>query len=77
MNKPNYPTLPAIMKARKKEVKIIDLESLAIDKPESRMEILELKNAVEQRGAKELKGSPQEAVGELIRILREEVKVLP
>ena len=76
LNKPSYPTLPAIMKARKKEVKIIDLESLAIEEPVSRMEILELKPAVEAREAKELKGPPQEAVAELIRILREEVKVL-
>jgi electron transfer flavoprotein alpha/beta subunit len=65
------------MKARKKEVKIIDLKSLPIDKPVSRMEILELKTAVEEREAKELKGPAEEAVGELIRILREEAKVLP
>ena len=77
LNKPTYPTLPAIMKARKKEVKMVDLESLAIEKPVSSMEILELKPAVEARGAKELKGPAQEAVGELIRILREEAKVLP
>jgi len=77
LNKPTYPTLPAIMKARKKEVKIIDLKSLAIEKPVSSMEILELKSAVEARGAKELKGPTEEAVGELIRILREEAKVLP
>jgi electron transfer flavoprotein beta subunit len=76
LNKPSYPTLPAIMKARKKEVKIIDLKSLAIENPVSSMEILELKPAVEEREAIELKGPPQEAVGELIRILREEVKVL-
>jgi electron transfer flavoprotein beta subunit len=77
LNKPNYPTLPAIMKARKKEVKVLDLKSLPIEKPVSSMEIIELKPAVEARGAKELKGSPKEAVGELIRILREEAKVLP
>ena len=76
LNLPSYPTLPAIMKARKKEVKIIELESLAIEQPVSRMEIRELTPAVEARGAKELKGPPQEAVAELIRILREEAKVL-
>ena len=76
LNKPSYPTLPAIMKARKKEVKIIELESLGIEKPVSRMEILELTPAVEAREAKELKGPPQEAIAELIRILREDAKVL-
>jgi electron transfer flavoprotein beta subunit len=77
LNKPSYPTLPAIMKARKKEVKIIDVKSLAIEKPLSSMEIVELKPAVEERVAKELKGPPEAAVAELIRILREEAKVLP
>ena len=76
LNKPSYPTLPAIMKARKKEVKIIDLKSLFFGQPVSRMEIVELTPAVEARAAKELKGPPQEAVAELIRILREDVKVL-
>jgi len=76
LNKPSYPTLPAIMKARKKAVKIVDAKSLAIETTVSSMEILELKPAVEERGAKELKGPPQEAVAELIRILREEAKVL-
>ena len=76
LNKPTYPTLPAIMKARKKEVKIIDLKSRPSEKPVSSMERLELKPAVEARAAKELKGPAEEAVGELIRILREEAKVL-
>ena len=76
LNKPSYPTLPAIMKARKKEVKIIDLKDLAIEMPASSMEILELQPAVEDRVAKELVGPPEAAAGELIRILREEVKVL-
>ena len=77
LNKPTYPTLPAIMKARKKEVKIVDLSSLAIKQPVSSMDIVELKPAVEKREAKELTGPPEAAVGELIRILREEAKVLP
>ena len=58
-------------------MKIVDLKSLDIEKPVSSMEILELKPAVEARGAKELKGPPEAAVGELMRILREESKVLP
>jgi electron transfer flavoprotein beta subunit len=76
LNTPSYPTLPAIMKAKKKEVKIIDLESLAIEKPMSSIEILELKPAVEERISKELKGQPEEVVMQLIRVLREEAKVL-
>jgi electron transfer flavoprotein beta subunit len=77
LNTPTYPTLPAIMKARKKEVRIIELDSLAVEKPASSVEIRELKPAVEQRKAKELKGQPQEVVRQLVQILREEAKVLP
>ena len=76
LNKPSYPTLPAIIKARKKEVKQIDLHSLNITKPVGSIEILELKPAVEERRPQEVKGSPEEIAGELVRILREEAKIL-
>ena len=76
LNKPSYPTLPDIMHAKKKEVKIIDLENLDFEKPVSRTEILELKPAVEKRSPKELKGPPVEVVTQLIQVLREEGKVL-
>ena len=77
LNKPSYPTLPAIMKSKKKEVKKIDLTSLNLEKPVGRVDILELKPAVEERKAKELSGSPEEIAAEIIRILREEAKVIP
>jgi electron transfer flavoprotein beta subunit len=76
LNKPSYPTLPAIIKARKKEVKQIDLQSLNIEKPAGSIEILELKPAVEERHPQEVKGSPDEVAGELVRILQEEAKVI-
>ncbi len=76
LNKPSYPTLPAIIKARKKEVTQIDLHSLNIAKPAGSIEILELKPAIEERRPQEVKGSPEEIAGELVRILREEAKIL-
>ena len=76
LNKPSYPTLPAIIKARKKEVKQIDLQSLNPAKPAGRIEIIELKPAVEERRPLEIKGTPEEIAGELVRILREEAKVI-
>jgi electron transfer flavoprotein beta subunit len=77
LNKPSYPTLPAIMKARKKEVKKIDLINLNLETPAGRVDILELTPAAEERHAKELKGSPVEIAEEIYRILREEAKVIP
>lgn len=77
LNTPTYPTLPAIMKARKKEVRIIEWDRLAVEKPAGGVEIRELKPSVEQRASKELKGQPQEVARQVVQILREEAKVLP
>jgi len=77
LNRPNYPTLPAIMKARKKEIKQIDLEDLNFQKPAGRVEILELKPAAEGRQPKELSGTPDEVAVEIVRILQEEARVIP
>jgi len=76
LNKPSYPTLPAIIKARKKELQQIDLQSLNIERPAGRIEILELKPAVEERQPQEIKGKPEEIAGEIVRILQEEAKII-
>ena len=76
LNKPSYPTLPAIIKARKKEVQQIYLQSLNIAKPAGSIEILELKPAVEERRPQEVKGAPEEIADELVRILQEEAKII-
>jgi electron transfer flavoprotein beta subunit len=76
LNKPSYPTLPAIIKARKKKVEQIDFQSLNIEKPAARIEILELKPAVEARKPQEIKGTSEEIADELVRILRDEAKVI-
>ena len=75
LNKPSYPTLPAIIKARKKEVQQIDFQSMNIEKPAGGIEILELKPAVEERRPQEIKGTPKEIAGAIVRILQEEAKI--
>jgi electron transfer flavoprotein beta subunit len=77
LNKPTYPTLPAIMKARRKEIKQIDLVDLNFEKPAGRVEILELTPAVEERRPVELTGTPDEVADEIVRILKEEARILP
>ncbi len=77
LNRPTYPTLPAIMKARKKKIKQIDLADLEFEKPAGRIELLELKPAVEKRQPSELTGTPEEVASEIVRILKEEARVLP
>jgi electron transfer flavoprotein beta subunit len=76
LNKPNYPTLPDIMKARKKEIKQVDLKDLGFGKPTGRVEALELKPAVEDRQPKEITGTPDEVAVKVVRILKEEARVL-
>ena len=76
LNKPSYPTLPAIIKARKKELKQIDWPSLNVNMPAGRLEILELKPALDERRPRELKGSAEAIAEEIVRILREEAKVI-
>jgi len=76
LNKPNYPTLPAIMKARKKEIKEIDIKDLGLGKPSGRVDLIELTPAVEERRPRELSGKPEEVAGEIFRILKEEARVL-
>jgi electron transfer flavoprotein beta subunit len=75
LNTPKYPTFPEIVKSRKKEVKKIDLAALGIPTPTSRMEIIELKPAVENRAPKALAGSPAEIARQLVAILKEEARV--
>ena len=76
LNKPKYPTFMDIRKAKKKEIKQIELDSLPIEKAAAHMAVLELKPAVEQRQPSEIKGPPEEAVQQLIQVLREEAKVI-
>jgi electron transfer flavoprotein beta subunit len=76
LNTPQYPTFMDIRNAKKKEVKQIDLEDLNFEKSAAGMEILELKAAVENRQAKEIKGQPEEIVRQLIEVLRQEAKVI-
>jgi electron transfer flavoprotein beta subunit len=76
LNQPRYPTLPDIMKARKKPIRSVALNSLELDTPAGGMEIVELRPAVDERRGKIIAGSPEEAVRELILLLKEEARVI-
>ena len=75
LNEPRYPKLPDIMKAKKKEIKQINLGDLGLDSASAQTEILNLEAVPERGDARILEGSPREAVEELVRILKEEEKV--
>ncbi len=76
LNEPRYPKLPDIMKAKKKEIKQIDLADLGLDPAAPLTEIVHLEAVPERGQARMMKGSTREAVEELVKILKEEEKVL-
>jgi electron transfer flavoprotein beta subunit len=75
LNEPRYPKLPDVMKAKKKDVKQISLADLGLELKNA-TELVALEAVPERAGAKVIGGSVKEAVAELVRILREEEKVL-
>lgn len=76
INNPKYPTFPDIVKARKKEVKKVDLESLGLEKPAGEMTILQLAPALEDRNPKPLAGSATDIARRIVDILKTEAKVI-
>ncbi len=72
LNEPRYPKLPDILKAKKKEIKQIDISTLDIDVDSGNTEILELEPVPERSEAKMIDGSPREAAEKLVVILKAE-----
>ncbi len=76
LNEPRYPKFPAIMKAKKKEIKEIELSSLGLNDTKSMVTIEKLELVPERSGAKMIEGSPDEQAAKLVEILKLEEKVL-
>jgi electron transfer flavoprotein beta subunit len=76
LNEPRYPKFPDIMKAKKKEIKTLSINDLGIDLDAACSKLLKLEKAPERTGAKMLGGDIRQAMEELVRILKEEEKVL-
>jgi len=76
LNNPRDPTLPQLLKARRKPVETLAWDSLGIEAPKGGTEVLDLRPAVGRRRGVILEGDPEETVAELVRRLREEARVL-
>jgi electron transfer flavoprotein beta subunit len=76
LNEPRYPKFPDIMKAKKKEIKEIDLSDLGIEASQGKVTLEKLESVPERSGAKMLEGSVDDQVTELVRILKDDEKVL-
>ena len=76
LNEPRYPKLPDIMKAKKKEIKQIELADLGLALASPLTEIVNLEAVPERGQARILGGSTREAVEQLVSVLKEEEKVI-
>ena len=75
---PRYPSLPGIMKAKKKEIPEKDLASLGVTAGAARAEVMAMEPPPQRGGGKILKsdGDAKALATELARLLHEEAKVL-
>ncbi len=75
LNEPRYPTLPNIMKAKKKEVRVESLQALGIV-PNVKVRTVSLSEPPERPAAKILTGDPVAAAHQLVELLHAEAKVI-
>ena len=76
LNQPRYPKMPDIIKAKKKDVKEIQLASLNTEDLSPKTECLKMELPDEKAAAKILEGNVQDNAKELLRLLKEEANVL-
>jgi electron transfer flavoprotein beta subunit len=75
LNEPRYPKLPDILKAKKKEIKRLEMPALGI-KETVHCRLTRLEPVQERSHARILEGTVEEMVDSLVKILREEEKVM-
>ncbi len=75
LNAPRYASLPGMMKARAKPIAVRTAEELGVA-AQPRVRIVSYEAPPERGGCRRIDGEPQAAAEELVRLLREEAKVL-
>ena len=74
---PRYPSLPNLMKAKKKPVKVLTSEDLSPeDALKSGTNFESIAPPPPRPACKMIEGEPEEMAKELVRVLREEAKVV-
>ncbi|WP_050615989.1 electron transfer flavoprotein subunit beta/FixA family protein [Bacillus testis] len=78
LNEPRYPSLPGIMKAKKKPLEELELDDLDIDEDdvEAKTKTIEIFLPAKKEAGKVLDGELQDQVKELVNLLHTEAKVL-
>src|SRR5690606_35129236 len=78
LNEPRYPSLPGIMKAKKKPLEELELDDLDIDEDdvEAKTETIEIFLPPQKAAGRILEGDAADQVKELVSLLRSEAKVI-
>jgi electron transfer flavoprotein beta subunit len=76
LNTPRYASMMGIMKAKKIEIKKITLNEIGINESQNKVQLLKLSAPSEKPQGRIIPGEPADAVRELVRLLREEAKVI-
>ena len=78
LNEPRYPSLPGIMKAKKKPLEELELDDLDIDEEdiEAKTETIEIFMPPAKQAGRILQGDVSDQVTELVQLLRNEAKVI-
>lgn len=76
LNMPRYASLPGIMKAKKKPLKELSLSELGLDDSATRVSYSGFQLPSEKPPVKMIDGEPAQQAAELVRLLKDEAKVL-
>ena len=81
LNEPRYPSLPNIMKAKKKPIDAKDAAALGVDPASvgpkgAKVAVLELSTPPPRTAGRRIDGDPAAQAATLVRLLREEAKVV-
>jgi len=76
LNTPRYASMMGIMKAKKIEIKKTPLAETGVDEAQNKVRLLKLSAPAEKPQGRVISGEAADAVCELVRLLREEAKVI-
>jgi electron transfer flavoprotein beta subunit len=76
LNEPRYASLPNIMKAKKKEVKMLKMGDVDVTEADQKIRYKNLQLPPPKQAGKKISGDPAAQAKELVRLLHEEAKVV-
>ena len=76
LNKPKYPTMPDIIKSKKKEIKEKSVADFTIGEPPAAMKVKKLTPYTENRNPEHIVGDMEGTVDKLIDVLKNKAKVI-